>query len=193
MARALIFFYCIFLSACAIDEIPRQPLLTAPLGLTAKFAPAIGKPPGTKGIVLYFTCMNPEIYFSGYAIFVSTNKKDFSHFPSDNIFFPICPTDVPGNTSQLLKNVDRQDDDKISIYIGVPMSFATIQIYPPTAIVDGNSQNIQAPSFSTTSFVDLPNGSPFVVGTKYFFAAYAYSTVDNVYSLPSNIAEITYS
>ena len=192
-------FFTLLLSSCAIEEIPRQPLLTTPLGLKVKTAPSSVAGGGT-ALALFFTANNPEIYFTGYAIYASTRLDDFGSFANpDEVFFPLKPTDVPGNEAQLLKNINNPSDTNLTIYVGGAMSFPERRFYPPDVSINGDSPPAD-PTFDSSSFNNLPGNpdnplapvGPFVSGTTYYFAAYAYSIVDAAYSLPSNIATITF-
>ncbi|MGL4366978.1 MAG: hypothetical protein ACRCTQ_01650 [Brevinemataceae bacterium] len=178
-------------TACSIEEIPRQPLLASPLGLTVSTA-ASTAPGGGTGIAMFFTSMNNEIFFSGYAIYISTRKEDFQS--SQNIFFAVKPTDVPGSDARLLVNYQKVDDEFLTLSIVGAMAYPNMFYYPPDAVPDST----QIPNFTSTSFSEIPNkpdgtgAGPFVPGTIYYFAVYAYSAVDNIYSLPSNIAELKF-
>ncbi len=186
--KLALYFSTLLLLSCAIEEIPRQPLLATPLGLKVKTAPAIGS--GT-ALGMFFTANNPEIYFTGFAIYVSTQVEDFGFFANpDEAFFPLLPTEVPGNKAQLLKNYSDTDDTHLSIWVGGAMSFPERRFYPPDLIHDNTP--LEDPTFTLSSFSELPNGDPFVSGTIYYFAVYAYSTVDDAYSLPSNISTIIF-
>ena len=181
-------FSTLLLLSCAIEEIPRQPLLSTPLGLKVKTAPAVGAGVGP-ALGLLFTANNPEIYFTGYAIYVSTKITDFGSFANpDEAFFPLLPTDVPGNSAQLLTNYTDAGDTSLSIWVGGAMSFPERRFYPPDLITDGTPA--EDPTFTLSSFSTLPDGTIFTSGDIYYFAAYAYSAVDAAYSLPSNIATI---
>ena len=196
-------FSALLLSSCAIEEIPRQPLLTTPLGLKVKTAPSSVAGGGT-ALGLFFTANNPEIYFTGYAIYISTRLEDFGSFANpDEVFFPLKPTDVPGNEAQLLKNYSNPNDTNLTIFVGGAMSFPERNFYPPVKTgdlsIDGDSPPAD-PTFIFSSFNSLPGNpdnplapvGPFVSGTTYYFAVYAYSIVDAAYSLPSNIATIIF-
>lgn len=189
--KIVLCFSTLLLLSCSIEEIPRQPLLTTPLGLKVKTAPAIGS--GT-ALALFFTANNPEIYFTGFAIYVSTRLEDFGSFAGpDEVFFPLKPTDVPGNEAQLLKNYSNPDDANLTIFIGGAMAFPERRCYPPDVVKDGSpSVSLSDPIFTLSSFNSLPDGNPFVPGETYHFAVYAYSSVDVAYSLPSNITTIVF-
>lgn len=188
----VICFCIVLLSSCSIDEIPRQPLLATPLGLKVKTAPAQG---GGTGLALFFTANNPEIYFTGYALYISTRIEDFTSFAdAGEVFFPLKPTDVPGSQAQLLKNFITANDENLTIYVGGAMSFPERRFYPPSPdylSITPNSSPAD-PTFTVTGFKDLPDGTPFISGTVYYFAVYAYSAVDTSYSLPSNITTINF-
>ncbi|MGL5955866.1 MAG: hypothetical protein ACRC0X_04580 [Brevinema sp.] len=190
----------LFFVSCAIEQIPRQPLLATPLGFQVKTASAIGE---GAGLGLFFTANNPEIYFSGFSIYVSTRKEDFQAFPEGNsTFFPLNPLEVPDSKARLLTNYTPVSDTNVSIWIGGKMAFPERRFYPPppTELILDNNPNIPEtdPEFSLTSFNSLPpapgmtEGEPFVSGTTYYFAVYAYSSINSAYSLPSNIAEIRF-
>ena len=181
--KIALYFSVLLLLSCAIEEIPRQPLLSTPLGLKVKIAPAVG---GGNALGLFFTANNPEIYFTGYAIYVSPQISDFQSF-SDS-FFPLKPTDVSGSKAQLLKRYDIPTDENLTIWVGGAMSFPERRFYPPDATTDNRPP--ENPAFTLSSFKTLPDGTLFTVGTTYYFAAYAYSAVDSAYSLPSNIASV---
>ena len=184
-------FFTLLLSSCAIEEIPRQPLLTTPLGLKVKTAPSSVAGGGT-ALALFFTANNPEIYFTGYAIYASTRLDDFGSFANpDEVFFPLKPTDVPGNEAQLLKNINNPSDTNLTIYVGGAMSFPERRFYPPDVSINGDSPPAD-PTFNSSSFNTLPDGTAFIPEKAYYFAAYAYSIVDAAYSLPSNITTVIF-
>lgn len=180
----------LLLSACAIEEIPRQPLLSPPLGLAVQLAPATGSTstPPKNGIALYFTANNNEIYFSGFLIYVSTQKQDFQE--ETNVIIPtLNPTNKPNSKAQLLKN-KKPTDSTFSIYVGGQMVFPNLFTYPEDA--QRSPDFLEKPSFTLTSFAELPDGTSFVEDTTYYFVVYSYSSVDDAISLPSNIVEIKY-
>ena len=182
-------FSVLLLSSCAIEEIPRQPLLTTPLGLKVKTAPSSVAGGGT-ALALFFTANNPEIYFTGYAIYISTRLEDFESF-NDSVFFPLKPTDVPGSQAQLLKNITNPNDTNLTIFVGGAMSFPERRFYPPDVSINGDSPPAD-PTFNSSSFNTLPDGTAFLPGEAYYFATYAYSIVDAAYSLPSNITTVIF-
>lgn len=182
----------LFFSACAIEEVERQPLLASPLGLNVQVVyHAAVQPAVPEGIAMYFTANNNEIYFTGFALYVSTQKEDFQCY--DSTFFAIRPTLVPGSKARLLTNYTFPNEKNLSISVNGAMAFPELYLYPPDATFAKGTR-----TFETTTFTELPplpdgtGGGPFVSGTTYYFVAFSYSTVDNVYSLPSNIEEITY-
>ena len=182
-------FSVLLLSSCAIEEIPRQPLLTTPLGLKVKTAPSSVAGGGT-ALALFFTANNPEIYFTGYAIYISTRLEDFKSFDG-SVLFPLKPTDVPGNEAQLLKNITNPNDTNLTIFVGGAMSFPERRFYPPDVSINGDSPPAD-PTFNSSSFNTLPDGTAFIPEKAYYFAAYAYSIVDAAYSLPSNITTVIF-
>ncbi|MGL4676678.1 MAG: hypothetical protein ACRCWI_03315 [Brevinema sp.] len=198
-----LFGFLLLTTSCTIEQIPRQPLLATPLGLQVKTAPAIG---GGVGLGLFFTANNPEIYFSGFSIYVSTREEDFKSFLVDtsgtNVFFPLNPLQVPGTQARLLTNYTPINDTNVSIWIGGKMAFPERRFYPPppSQLILDNSPNIPEtnPEFTLTSFSSLPpalgqtSGEPFVSGTTYYFAVYAYSSINSAFSLPSNIGSIVF-
>jgi len=187
--KILYIYIYLFITACAIEEVPRQPLLSPPNGLSVQKAPALGSViiPPADGLAIYFTANNNEIYFDGFLIYISTVEADFQE--DTNVIIPtLKPTDKPGSSALLLKNLDNTSDTVYSIYKGGQMSFPELVIYPVTAPYT----NTQKPVFTLTCFSDLPNGNSFQAGTTYYFAAYSYSSVDDTISLPSNIAKITF-
>lgn len=195
------FFFLIF-SACEIEEIPREPLLATPLGLEVKTAPAPNAPDGSPrtGLVVFFTANNPEIYFSGFSIYVSTREEDFRFFASETeSFFPLNPLQVPGTHARLLTNYAPVIDTNVSIWIGGKMAFPERRFYPPDALLSSDPNIPESnPEFSLTSFSELPpggpgvDGMPFTPGTRYYFGVYAYSSIDAEFSLPSNIVSIVF-
>ncbi len=177
------------LSSCSITEIERNPLLATPLGLIAKTAVASG---GGTGVVLYFNANNPEIYFTGFSIYVSTEVGDLTNINPDNVFFPINPMDVAGTSAQLLTNYSPVTDTNLTIYIGACMSYPSYYTYPEDASFVAGSVDDNDPDFSLTTFSTLPDGTAFADGTTYYFAVYSYSSLDVEYSLPSNIARLDF-
>ena len=202
-------FSTLLLLSCAIEEIPRQPLLATPLGLKVK---KTTNPTDGNALGVFFTANNPEIYFTGFAIYVSTREEDFSTF-AGSAFFPLKPTDVLGSQAQLLTNYNNIDDTSLSIWVGGAMAIPQRTYYPPVKKDDGTIGNLvidgtspdEDPIFIFSSFNILPGrpaspggtpppiaGGPFLAGTDYYFAVYAYSAVDTEYSLPSNIVKVTF-
>lgn len=185
-------FLLLFFSACAIEEVERQPLLASPLGLNVQVVSRTSPPPAVpEGIAMYFTANNNEIYFTGFSLYISTRKEDFQCY--DGTFFAIKPTLVPGSQARLLTNYTFANEKNLSISVNGAMAFPELYLYPPDATFTAGTR-----IFATTTFTELPplpdgtGGGPFVPGTTYYFVAFSYSTVDNVYSLPSNIEQITY-
>ncbi len=193
MKKYTLILFLLF-SSCEIEEVARQPLLATPLGLQVKTAPAVG---GGTGLVLFFYANNPEIYFSGFSIYVSTRKSDFSYIGGD-AYWPINPMDVPGSQASLLTNYTSSTDTNITIYVGGEMAFPERRTYPEVVGWDTSTSDTTSPEFTWTSFSTLPptstggNGGNFVSGTEYYFAVYSYSSLDNEYSLPSNIESIVF-
>ncbi len=191
----LVLFF--FLSSCAIDEISRLPLLASPLGLKVKLVPVVVGPPAIPaGFAMYFTANNDETYFDGFSIFISTQKSDFEQIKGtveNDIYFPIPPTEVPSSDARLLPSIGPTPDTNLSIFVGFEMSDPAQFVYPS----DASPNTGQDPVFISTSFTSLPplpdgtGGGPFATGT-YYFAVYAYSSLDVSYSLASNIEEVAY-
>ena len=191
----LVLFF--FLSSCAIDEIPRLPILASPLGLKVQLVPGVAGAPS--GFAMYFTANNDETYFDGFSIFMSTQKSDFERIKGtvgNDIYFPTPPTEVGPTTARLLPSIGPTPDTNLSVFVGFEMSDPAQFVYPS----DASPNTGQDPVFITTSFKTLPplvggsgGGGAFVPGTTYFFAVYAYSSLDVSYSLASNIEEVIYN
>ena len=192
----LVLFF--FLSSCAIDEISRFPILASPLGLKVQFVPGVplAVPPIPAGFAMYFTANNDETYFDGFTIFISTRRADFEGIKGtveNDIYFPTPPTEVFGSDARLLPSIGPTPDTNLSIFVGFEMSEPARFIYPS----DASPNTGQDPVFISTSFTSLPplpngtGGGPFATGT-YYFAVYAYSSLDVSYSLASNIEEVAY-
>lgn len=202
LKNLLMITYFLIFSSCEIEEIPREPLLATPLGLQVKVAPAPNAPDGSPrtGLVLFFTANNPEIYFSGFSIYVSTREEDFRFFADETeAFFPLNPTQVPGTQARLLTNYTPVNDTNVSIWVGGKMAFPERRFYPHNATLSSDPNIPESdPQFTLTTFSELPPGvpgvagEPFTPGTRYYFAVYSYSSIDTEYSLPSNVVSIIF-
>ncbi len=200
MKKYLLVMFLIFTS-CEIEEVLRQPLLASPLGLEVKTAP-LADGSGT-GLVLYFTANNPEIYFSGFSIYVS-DDPDCLTATKDTYWF-----DIEESDATLLPNDNPISDDcKMSIYVGGEMAFPERRTYPESVGWNTDTSTSSSPEFTWTTFSEYTNTitnettgdityditvfDDITSETTFYFAVYSYSSIDDEYSLPSNVASITF-
>lgn len=169
MKNILIGFLLLF-SSCEIFEVSREPVLAPPLGLEV-FTTSSG---GVNQLAVRFQGNNREVYFSGYRIYISTNRADLEITNATNRLI----AEPPPPPAVVLPNLKDSTDMEMSVAYNGAMTKPETIAYPFNAIIDASGV------LQSSSLIIYNGATPFTPGT-YYVGVYAYSRPENTMSVPS--------